>query len=162
MSLCTLALIAAGTALFLFLEHEVSRVNFLVFFLSCVILIWAGAITAFTLKRLNAARRQDDILADSIAAKITCDPGALKDVIERFSLQFKNAETVPLKNYCNRHLFLCPRVQCKKDQLWQLKYLLLGDECDPKIQTRWERETTVRRIDNLAAIEQGHWPAFSA
>jgi len=159
-SLFLLVLLAICTPLFLLLNNGEPWVNTLMMNLSWLLLLWAVPMTAFISRMLEAVRRHDEILADSLAVKTTGNPEALKDMVEWVSQQFKDSEALPLENYCNKHLFMCPRELNRDYSIWSIKNLFLAEWFDPKVRTRWEHETTCKRIDNLTAIEQGHWPTF--
>ncbi|MFH1148932.1 MAG: M48 family metalloprotease [Actinomycetota bacterium] len=116
--------------------------------------------------------RQNDLLADSIAAKITGDPEALKDaIIEARGIFNASAEPFPPLSRYKELLFVYevrPEVDYKALSEWNNEP---GDvPPDPEeveSELRWVRKRGAfprvsidRRIENLEAIERGSWPQF--
>ncbi len=77
--------------------------------------------------------RQNDLLADSVAAKVTNNPGALKEAVQLLGGMFSENEK-PFEAGA------------------RYPALFFVYETKP--------EDSLERIANLEAIERGHWPAF--
>lgn len=134
------------------------------FFFSAAFMCWVGTIFGFVMRRFDFASRHDDILADSIAAKLTEDPSAQKTAIQEVDRSVSRARKLPDNDHCSRHLFICPhhfknfprsRFSLRDD----LEMMRLSTE-DSEMQLRRAAETIPQRLIDLDAIEQGHWPAF--
>ena len=141
-----------------------SRFNNAVVVLSVIFFIWVGTISDFIIRRLDIARRHDDFLADSIAAKLTSDPGALRQAILHLDGLLDHAIELPLDNFCSRHLFICPHNLTKRQKAnMSLRDALFkygdSEETTDELLKR-EKKAIDWRIRNLDAIEHGHWPAF--
>lgn len=119
--------------------------------------------------------RQNDLLADSIAAKITYNPAALASAIGKVAaLYMQNVEAFDhAKRYAD-YLFISrtrPRVEQQRFDEMKKK---LHAEFEPGEEERFDRdfmakvakkarfrETTIEeRLDNLRAIDLGHWVEF--
>lgn len=130
-----------------------------------VFLIWSGIILGFVLRRLDRARRHDDLMADSIAVKMTSDPFALAGAIQDLDEAYDRAAREPPDNYCSRHLFICPHdFKRHLDEEASTSTIQINDPelvgIDEKSRLDSERANIGKRLRNLEAIEQGHWPAF--
>ncbi len=92
--------------------------------------------TVFTVVLINVAGRQvfrqNDLLADSVAAKMTSDPGAIREAIVRLDKMFRENE---------------------KPFTPGVRYPMAFFVSDAG-------EETAERIKNLEAIERGHWMEF--
>jgi Zn-dependent protease with chaperone function len=130
-----------------------------------IFLIWSGIILGFVLRRLDRARRHDDLMADSIAVKMTLDPFALQRAIQDMDEAYDRAAREPADNYCSRHLFICPHdFKRHLDEEASTGTIQISDAdmvgIDEKGHLDSERANIGKRLRNLEAIEQGHWPAF--
>ena len=162
----SLAVLASLTVLTFWIgASSHSRINTAIVVPGFIFIIWVGTISDFMVRRLDIARRHDDFLADSIAAKLSSNPEALGQAITHLDALLDHAIELPLDNYCSRHLFICPHNLTKR----QKAYMSLRDtmfmygtseETTAELLKR-EKEAINRRIENLGAITQGHWPAFS-
>jgi Zn-dependent protease with chaperone function len=118
--------------------------------------------------------RQNDLLADSVAASITGDPEALKDALVRLDKLFtRSDEPFPAGARYPELLFVYevrPEVLLREIEE-------SGDEPGDKASTGTARQdlllrlgrrgayprfTIAQRVENLEAIERGHWLAFEA
>jgi Zn-dependent protease with chaperone function len=160
-SIVFLLLLAIGIIL-LWTEEDTGGITVPIFFLSYIFIIWSGILVTFVAKRFDIARRHDDILADSIASKITSDPAALSRVVQRLSEMYDAAEVLPREGYCNRHLFVCSRESrtAIPSILELFSFWQTSDTNEDE--ARWEHTTIRSRVKNLEAIDQGHWPAFES
>ncbi|MBU4391197.1 MAG: M48 family metalloprotease [Actinobacteria bacterium] len=101
------------------------------------------ALSRYFMKRLVLTQHYSDIVADSVASKITYNPSALKSVLEKLfnSIKSSRLRDPKLENAAiSRNLFIdsLPRD-------W------VGVDTDHLVS---------ERLNNLSAVEQGHWPAF--
>lgn|GEM_PF-1414562 len=116
---------------------------------------------------------QDDLLADSLAAKMTADPGALKEAILLLDSMFlKN--TSPFKSGARYPtLFFVYEVRPEVDLVAMRKLTVDEDETAElrkakdgnllkglRRQGSSSRVSTEERVKNLEAIERGHWQAL--
>ncbi len=117
--------------------------------------------------------RQDNLLADSLAAKITGDPGALKEAVILLDGMFlKNERPFPAGARYPMLLFVH---EARPEVELAAPGELLKDEDDTpewrrardrnllkglRRESAFPRESIARRIENLEAIERGNWPAF--
>ncbi|MBU1670705.1 MAG: M48 family metalloprotease [Actinobacteria bacterium] len=154
--------LVAAFGIFLGLREEPATATISVL-VGYAFIIWAGTLLAFMLRRYDKARRHDDILADSIAIKITSDPGGLKDLVARLDAQMKAAIEIPPRSACAGHLFVYPRPGRGdapfSDTRAAFTVLSVSSE-DRNTRQERERETIRLRLENLEAIENGNWPAF--
>ncbi len=132
-----------------------------VFFL----LFWAGWRSRFI-------GRHNDLLADSIAVKLTYDPEGYRDTLTELDRLFQeNREFFPLKARYPYYLFVY-RVRPEEQMAWarHLAGRLYSEDQDEEFtedmgkwierSSRFPRDTMEMRLRNLEAIELGHWPAF--
>jgi Zn-dependent protease with chaperone function len=91
-------------------------------------------------------RRHDDLLADSIAAKITNNPAALKNALTRLD----QLNLMGMIATGRRH----------KEDRFEARFKPSIDPNELEIFTKEPKELLPARIRNLEAIEQGHWPLF--
>src|SRR5450756_23742 len=162
----SLAVLASLTVLTFWIEASShSRINTDIVVPGFIFIIWVGTISDFMIRRLDIARRHDDFLADSIAAKLTSNPEAFGQAITHLDALLDRAIELPLDNYCSRHLFICPHnlTKCQKAYMSLRDTMFMygtSEETTAELLKR-EKEAINRRIENLGAITQGHWPAFS-
>jgi len=131
---------------------------------SFIFLIWAGFAFDYIFRRFDYETRHDDILADSIAARLTEDPAALREAIMDSDESVEEDGGGLPWNHCSRHMFVCPhdaeRVARTSFGLRdRLSYHFASIEDDRSQATRSAR-TLAGRLENLEAIENGHWPRF--
>jgi Zn-dependent protease with chaperone function len=161
--LAALALLAIPVVWIAASSH--SRISTAMVVLSIIFFIWVGTISDFIIRRLDIARRHNDFLADSIAAKLTSNPGALRQAIRHLDAILDHAIELPLDNYSSRHLFICPHNLTKHQKanmsLRDAMFMYGTSEKTTDELLDREKEAIGWRIRNLDAIENGHWPAFS-
>lgn len=104
----------------------------------------------FALRKLSAVRRDDEILADSIAVKITGDAGVLKNAVlklDRLDLLGR----------------ITPRINFKKPVL-AAENAGKPDEAESSdefvVDTANQRAELRPRLENLDGIAHGHWKCF--
>jgi Zn-dependent protease with chaperone function len=134
------ALVAAIVLPFVFLALAFGVGTWLYVGLVC----WAVVTVAIIQALGKLVSGQDDLLADSLAARITSDPGGLKEAIEELSAAF-------LKD--NRPFAGGARYPS----------VLFVYEARPGVDLKAIPQmggSTKERIQNLEAIERGHWQAF--
>lgn len=133
--------------------------------------------TALTVMLISVIGRlvthQNDLLADSLAAKMTSDPGALKEAILLLDAMFLKNERPFSSGTRYPTLLFIYEVRPEVDLIAMRE--MMGDEDDSEELREAKdlnllkslrkgaalpRTSTEERIENLEAIERGHWRAF--
>ncbi len=159
-------LAVVGVGLFLFTGEQIGDWVSVLLLLYWLFLAWVGVVLGFVMRRLDLLRRHDDIVADSVAAKLTSNPEALLEAIRFIDEAYDETTEEPHEGYCSRHLFVCPHdyEKWKKrhpSSTWRdffMDSVMFGGDVETRLEG--EKEHLKTRIANLMAIEQGHWPAF--
>jgi Zn-dependent protease with chaperone function len=134
---------------------------------------WTALTVVFLRSAGPVANRQHDLLADSVAARMTGDPGALKQAVQLLDGMFLQNKR-PFASGARYPQFLFSYENRPEVDLIAIRELIASE--DDTEETReasdrdllkylrkksaFHRESTAARIDNLEAIERGHWPAF--
>lgn len=128
--------------------------------IGCVMLTAAILLPIFLLPRLDNYYYQEDILADSIASRVTGGAKDLQSIISNASNSYHamiEKGTCPPTGSACRHFIVPPDV----DE-WSGSWVLIDRGKAPlsKSVTQKSVSLTAERVKNLEAIQQGHWPAF--
>ena len=101
-----------------------------------ILLIGLGVFTVFYTGRSVRRRCEQEILADSLAIKLTEDPAALRDAV--------------MQTY---------KLNC---DFFKTPYKFIGEKTPRLYKTYIDsfRELTNERVQNIDAIDSGHWPLF--
>jgi len=105
---------------------------------------WAGLTVVLIQLMGKLVSGQDDLLADSLAAKITSDPGRLKEAVEKLSDMFRQNKEPFARGARYPAVFFVYEARPEVD---------IGKI--PRM-----RASTQERVQNLEAIERGHWQEF--
>lgn len=154
--LLTLIVLVAGLSLW---------ASLLLLAVAPLLLFWVGWRSRFI-------GRHNDLLADSVAVKLTYDPEGYRETLEELDRLFRdNPGFFPLKARYPYYLFVY-RVRPEEAQAWARKLAgrLYSEEQDEEFaedmekhierMSRFPRDTMDMRLRNLEAIELGHWPAL--
>jgi Zn-dependent protease with chaperone function len=154
--LLTLVILMAGLSLW---------AGLLLLAVAPLLLFWAGWRSRFI-------GRHNDLLADSVAVKLTYDPEGFRETLEELDRLFmENREFFPLKARYPYYLFAY-RVRPEEQMAWarQIAGRLYSEDQDEEFSedmgkwiersSRFPRATLDMRLRNLEAIDLGHWPAF--
>lgn len=154
--LLTLVVLVAGLSLW---------ASLLLLAVAPLLLFWAGWRSRFI-------GRHNDLLADSVAVKLTYDPEGYRETLEELDRLFQdNPRYFPLNARYPYYLFVY-RLRTEEAQAWARKLAgrLYSEEQDEEFtedmdkhierMSRFPRDTMEMRLRNLEAIELGHWPAF--
>lgn len=153
-------LLAAATLVTILSAHD-SNYNVLAAIVSLIALFWAATVLEYSIRHLSRARRLDDVLADSIAVKLTANPEGMKKAIARAARSVElRGQDLP-RNYCTKHFFVCPHYPKMFGAEGTLSVIGLGN-MESEDEAQRESELVRERLTNLEAIEQGHWPAFAS
>ncbi len=130
----------------------------------------------FILKLLDLAHQHDDLLADSLAVKITRDPAAMKSAIKKVEALARKSDRVPGGSILSRYLFVTPPT--RPGDYYRYASAVAGEMLGGRKQPRtWllfsgpaskatmkvlelESRMTAERLINLDLIEQGRWRAL--
>lgn len=131
---------------------------------------------AFIVKLLNLEHHHDDILADSLAVKMTRDPAALKSAIRKVEMLARRTGRVPGGTILTRYLFVTPptspgdyyryATRVAQNMLAGRRmprtWMLFTRPANRAMRRLLEMESrmTVERLINLDLIEQGRWRAL--
>ncbi|MBU1669957.1 MAG: M48 family metalloprotease [Actinobacteria bacterium] len=137
-------------------------------------LSWAAVVVFLLFVLGKRVFRQNDLLADSVAARITADPEGLRDAILRLDRMFlENDRPFPSGARYPTVLFVY-EVRPEVDLATMRE--MMGDEDDAEFQKAQDRNlleglrrsgarqrvSTEDRVRNLEAIERGHWRVFES
>lgn len=130
----------------------------------------------FIVKLLNLAHQHDDILADSLAVKMTRDPAALKSAIAKVEALAARTGRVPGGTILSRYLFVTPPTRPGDYYRYttQVASEILGGRKQPRTWLLFTRPAnratrkllevesrmTAERLINIDLIEQGRWRAL--
>ncbi|MBU4179839.1 MAG: hypothetical protein KJ625_07885, partial [Actinobacteria bacterium] len=116
--------------------------------------------------RGDSARCHNDALADSVAVKITGDPSTMRSLIEELA-QSTGQTDFPLNpQYASRSLFVCPPGAVMDEHLDDVityEELKQVNRVPPRVLAKtldYAKRSLEVRLENLAAIERGHWPTL--
>jgi Zn-dependent protease with chaperone function len=125
-------------------------------------------------KKTRLIFRQNDLLADTVAAKLTSDPESLRKAIEKvWSLSETTRAVIPKTAHFQGYLFVTRPLEGgavkmvtydgaaasaasggKKDTT---KIYWVPGKSETESHTYYAYDTVIKRVDNLKAIENGHW-----
>lgn len=169
--LAAISVLASPPASFLYVVVEVACVAVIALFLMI-----RYRSERFTLKLLNLAYQHDDILADSLAVKITGDPAALQSAIRKVDALARESGRVPGGTILAKYLFVTPPTSTgdyfryatkvageilgggKQPRTWML-FSRPANRATRKI-LELESRMTAERLINLDLTEQGRWRAL--
>lgn len=119
----------------------------------------------FSLRRLDRFYRYDDILADSVAAKVTGGAEYLLKSIQETDLAYeymRQKSSCPDTGAACRH-FLVPPSPAQSSSASSLFKggSVWGNSWWAKKAMESAEGMTAQRLENLRAIQQGRWPAFA-
>lgn len=130
----------------------------------------------FIMKLLDLAHQHDDLLADSLAVKITRDPASMKSAIKKVEELAVATGRVPGGTILARYLFVTPPTRPGDYFRYATKAAgeVLGGRRQPRTWLLFSRPAndatrkvlelesrmTVERLINLDLIEQGRWRAL--
>jgi Zn-dependent protease with chaperone function len=170
-TLATVSVIASPPPSFLYVVAEVACVAAVVVFLMI-----RYRSESFIVKLLNLAYQHDDLLADSLAIKVTGDPAALQSAIRKVDAVARGSGRVPGGTVLAKYLFVTPPTSPgdyfryatevagemlggrKQPRTWML-FSGPTNRATRKVLELESRMTTERLI-NLDLIEQGRWRAL--
>src|SRR5665647_2294665 len=130
--------------------------------IGCLILTAAILLPVILLPRLDNYYYEDDILADSIASRVTGGANLLQSLIANASSAYQamvqRGTCPPTKSSC-RHFIMPP-----DPGEWSSSWVLIDRGKAPLSRSVMERSLalTSERLNNLEVIQQGHWPAFAS
>jgi Zn-dependent protease with chaperone function len=147
-------------------------------FLFAMVIIAFLLLLTLWLRVVRKAGEHDHVLADSIAIRMTGDPAAMADTLERLDklISGRARSPFPESELGIRHLFMPPR-KFSEDSMAFLKrrsedlgYNMneaaarrradaMQEEMDELAQ--WSEELYAARLENVEEIERGNWRAFS-
>jgi Zn-dependent protease with chaperone function len=174
-SLLLLLFCMLATASVLLAPNDIAYIGVLVLCTAVVLLAMTLIYRskAFIMKLLDLGHRQDDILADSLAALITRDPGALMSAITRIEELARACGRVPGGTVLARYLFVTPPTAAGDYFRYTSRTAgqILGSVRQPRTWMVFEkplnrgmaelleleRSVTRDRLINLDLIEQGRW-----
>lgn len=137
----------------------------------------------YSISKLNPYYHHKDILADSVAAKLTKNPAALMSAIEKMSELMRRSRYVPKDTICFTQLFIGPLkawpidVDLEKPSFAAVtaKFRQFLPQHDPWLQREriedalrqemmafftWEAHLIRDRLENLRMIKANKWEAF--
>ena len=125
-----------------------------------------GRLGSFLFYHGDSARCHNDALADSVAVKITGDPSTMRSLIEELARNTRQTDFTLNLQYASRYLFVCPPdavMDEHTDDINGYEELKQVNRVPPRVLAKTldyaERSLEVR-LENLAAIERGHWPTL--
>ena len=159
---------------FLFLEtmallaYLPDRVDYLVIVaLFCLAIIASlGRLGSFLFYHGDSARCHNDALADSVAVKITGDPSTMRSLIEELAESTRQTDFTLNLQYASRYLFVCPPGAVMDEHLDDVAgydELKRANRVPPRVLAKtldYAKRSLEVRLENLAAIERGHWPTL--
>jgi Zn-dependent protease with chaperone function len=141
-----------------------------------VVLMLVYRSQAFIMKLLDLAHHHDDMLADSVAAKMTGDPSALKSAIEKVESLTRETGRVPGGTILARYMFVTPpgapgdyvrfatevATEILSGKKQPRTWLLFSEPVNRATRNVLDLELrlTRERLINLDLIEQGRWRAL--
>ncbi len=170
-TLAAVSVLASPPAIFLYVVVEVASVAAIV-----VMLMIICRSEGFILKLLNLAYQHDDIMADSLAVKITGDPAALQSAIRKVDALARESGRVPGGTILAKYLFVTPPTSPgdyfrsatevagemlgggKQPRTWMLFTRPANRAARKELEL--ESRMTAERLINLDLIEQGRWRAL--
>jgi len=114
----------------------------------------------------DSARCHRDALADSVAVKITGDPSTMRSLIDKLAKSTRQTEFTLNLQYASRYLFICPPGAVMDEQLDDVngyEELKQVNRVPPRVLAKtleYAMRSLEVRLENLAAIERGHWPTL--
>lgn len=138
------------------------------------VFILAIAVFIITWLIMSASSRQDDILADSVAVRLTGDPGAMIDAIEKVDTLVNQPSLVlPFEQLIIDYMFVNPRpIGENEAAVIEQGVRAERDPSEKPEDRRQMLENAIRqfsvqqsdllreRLENLEAIKQGSWRRF--
>ena len=158
-------LFLATMALVVYLPDRVDHLVIVAVF-SLVIIASLGRLGSFLFYHGDSARCHNDALADSVAVKITGDPSTMKSLIEELAQSTRQTDFTLNLMYASRYLFVCPPgavMDEHLDDVTTYEELKQVNRVPPKTLAKtldYAKRSLEVRLENLAAIERGHWPTL--
>lgn len=125
-----------------------------------------GRLGNFLFYHGDSARCHNDALADSVAVKITGDPSTMRSLIEELAESTRQTDFTLNLQYASRYLFVCPPgavMDERLDDIASYRELKQVNRVPPRVLAKtldYAKRSLEVRLENLAAIERGHWPTL--